>query len=73
MTETVRRSGIQELTWDEAAEIVADQFVDVTPEMIEAGAAVLCRMEPAFATEEFWAERVYRAMEARRILRNAQP
>ena len=37
---------------------------EITPEMIEAGTAVLCRMELAFADEEFWAEKVYRAMAA---------
>ena len=36
--------------------------VEITPEMIEAGASVLYRMELAFAGEEFWAEEVYRAM-----------
>lgn len=36
--------------------------IEVTPEMIEAGASVLYRMETAFAGEEFWAEEVYRAM-----------
>ena len=37
---------------------------EITPEMIEAGGAVLCRMELAFADEDFWAEEVYRAMVA---------
>ena len=36
--------------------------VEITPEMIEAGASILYRMETAFAGEEFWAEEVYRAM-----------
>ncbi len=36
--------------------------IEVTPEMIEAGASVLYGMETAFAGEEFWAEEVYRAM-----------
>ena len=36
--------------------------IEVTPEMVEAGASVLYGMELAFASEEFWAERVYRAM-----------
>ena len=36
--------------------------IEVTPEMIEAGASVLFRMETAFAREEFWAEEVFRAM-----------
>ncbi len=36
--------------------------VEITPEMIEAGASVLYRMETAFAGEEFWAKEVYKAM-----------
>ena len=36
--------------------------IRITPEMIEAGASVLYRMELLFAGEEFWAEEVYRAM-----------
>ena len=36
--------------------------IEVTPEMIAAGASVLYKMELAFAGEEFWAEEVYRAM-----------
>ena len=36
--------------------------VEITPEMVEAGASVLYRMEPAFHSEEFWAKEVYRAM-----------
>ena len=36
--------------------------IEITPEMIEAGASVLYRMETAFAWEPFWAEEVYRAM-----------
>ncbi len=36
--------------------------IEITPEMIEAGASVLYRMETAFAREEIWAEEVYRAM-----------
>ena len=36
--------------------------IEITPEMIEAGASVLYGMELAFATEEVWAERVYIAM-----------
>ena len=39
-----------------------EQRVEITPEMIEAGASVLYRMELAFAREEFWAGEVYRAM-----------
>jgi hypothetical protein len=41
--------------------------LEVTPEMIEAGAAVLCRMTTYFgADEEVWAERIYRAMTSAR-------
>lgn len=36
----------------------------LTPAMIEAGAKVLCRMEPSLATEEFWAKEIYTAMRA---------
>ena len=36
--------------------------IEITPEMIKAGASVLYRMELAFAREELWAEEVYRAM-----------
>ena len=35
---------------------------DPTTEMIDAGASVLCRMEPAFGSEEFWAKEVLQAM-----------
>lgn len=38
--------------------------IEITPEMIAAGASVLYGMELAFATEEFWAAEVYRAMAA---------
>ena len=37
---------------------------EITPEMIEAGASVLCRMTTALADEEFWAVETYRAMAA---------
>ncbi len=36
--------------------------IKITPEMIEAGASVLYRMELAFHSEEFWAKEVYRVM-----------
>ena len=36
--------------------------VEITPEMTEAGSAVLCRMRLDLADEDFWAEEVYRAM-----------
>ena len=39
-----------------------ERGIEITPEMIEAGASVLYRMELAFAWEPFWAEEVYRAM-----------
>jgi hypothetical protein len=38
--------------------------IEVTPEMIAAGAAVLCRFETFTASEAYWAEEVYRAMRA---------
>ena len=42
---------------------MSEQFkIEITPEMIEAGASVLYRMETAFAGEEFWAKEVYFAM-----------
>ena len=40
--------------------------IEITPEMIEAGASILYGMELAFAREEYWAEEVYRAMDAKR-------
>lgn len=40
--------------------------IEITPAMIEAGASVLYRMEPLFASEEFWAKEVYRAMASAR-------
>ncbi len=36
--------------------------IEVTPGMVRAGASVLCGMELAFASEEYWAEKVYKAM-----------
>jgi hypothetical protein len=36
--------------------------IEVTPEMVRAGASVLYGMELTFAGEEFWAKRVYLAM-----------
>ena len=38
--------------------------VEVTPEMVDAGSAVLCRMNLSLADEEFWAVELYRAMTA---------
>jgi hypothetical protein len=38
--------------------------VEVTPEMVAAGTAVLYRMDTHIADEEFWSEKVYRAMSA---------
>ena len=46
------------------AERQAGAEVEITPEMIESGGSVLCEMELAFADEDFWAEKVYRAMAA---------
>jgi hypothetical protein len=37
--------------------------IEVTPEMIEAGASVLYGMETSIVNEHGWAERVYTAME----------
>ena len=43
----------------------AGDEVEITPEMTEAGEAVLCRMTNYFGADEAcWAERVYRAMRA---------
>ncbi len=39
--------------------------IEVTPEMVEAGTSVFCRMTILVADEEFWAEEIYRAMAAR--------
>jgi hypothetical protein len=39
-----------------------EQEIEITPEMIEAGACVLCRFETFTADEEYWAKEVYRAM-----------
>ena len=39
-----------------------DYETEITKDMVEAGASVLCGMELAFADEEFWAKEVYRAM-----------
>jgi hypothetical protein len=38
--------------------------IEVTPAMIEAGVAEFCQAETYFSTEEYWAERIYRAMRA---------
>ena len=40
---------------------------EVTEDMIAAGRSVLCEMELLFAGEEFWAHRVYTAMECARL------
>ncbi len=40
----------------------ADEEIEITPEMIEAGASVLCGFETLTASESYWAEMVYRAM-----------
>lgn len=39
-----------------------EEEIEISREMIEAGASVLYRMELAFATEEFWAKEIYKAM-----------
>ena len=36
--------------------------VEVTPAMIAAGKSVLCDMELSFASEDYWVEKIYRAM-----------
>jgi hypothetical protein len=36
--------------------------IEITPEMIEAGASVRCGFETFTVSEEYWAEMVYRAM-----------
>lgn len=51
------------LTDAEEDEIVDE--IEITPEMIEAGAAVLCHMSPSMGEPDYWAEEVYRAMMAR--------
>ena len=38
--------------------------IEVTPEMIEAGAFLLCGFQTTTLDEEHWAEAVYRAMAA---------
>jgi len=38
--------------------------LEITPEMVRAGASVLYRMETPFAPEEYWAKEVYSAMHA---------
>lgn len=38
--------------------------IEITPEMIEAGASVLCGFNTYYSGEEHWAEEVYRAMRA---------
>ena len=47
---------------ESSSETKANAEIEITPEMIEAGTSVLYGMELAFASEESWAERVYRAM-----------
>jgi hypothetical protein len=43
---------------------------EITPEMIEAGASVLCGFETLTASEGYWAELVYRAMYAVKMKAN---
>jgi hypothetical protein len=44
--------------------------IEVTPEMIEAGAAVLCGFETETADESFWAKEVFLAMAMESPYRN---
>lgn len=53
------------MEWDE--EILTENHIVFTPEMVEAGASVLYRMELMFAPEGFWAKEVYEAMEKARL------
>ena len=41
---------------------VDESEIEISPAMIDAGAAVLCHMTLRFANEEFYAAEVYRAM-----------
>lgn len=36
--------------------------IEITPEMIEAGASILCGFETETAGEEYWAKKVFLAM-----------
>jgi hypothetical protein len=49
-----------------AGKAPATEKIEITPEMIEAGASVLCRFETFTAGESYWAEEVYKAMASRR-------
>jgi len=40
----------------------SESEIEITPEMIEAGALVLAGFDTYFCSEEIWAERVYLAM-----------
>jgi len=64
MTETVRRPGMRDVSWEELYLMLAEEFdgPEITPEMIEAGARVLEAFERRFSTEAYWAPLVYRAM-----------
>jgi hypothetical protein len=48
---------------DRSADQLGAPGIEVTPEMIEAGARVLYRMDIGFGSEESFAEQVYVAME----------
>lgn len=45
-----------------AVSYASETDVEITPAMIEAGTAVLCRMTTYIADEEYWAEEIYKAM-----------
>jgi len=40
--------------------------IEITPEMIEAGASILCHFQTETAGEDYWAEEVYKAMASRK-------
>jgi hypothetical protein len=64
MTHTLTRSTRRPLTDGYDGDGAPEIEIEVTPEMIAAGAAVLCRFETFTASEAYWAEEVYRAMRA---------
>lgn len=43
---------------------LSEEEIEITPKMIEAGSTVVCKINFAFADEEFWAAEVYQAMAA---------
>lgn len=50
---------------------VSTEGIDITPEMVEAGASVLCSFQTLTAGEEYWAKQVYATME--RVRRGIAP